>query len=694
MNEFELIFDKESPALLGEEIKIKVISNYENGYEYKFFIGYPCDRRWSWITLKDFSISKECEWKPESIGSYIIMVNIQDSSGKITSIRSEFKIADDVESSNKEEGKEVNNNNMKLIKDVIIDKTSLTLGEKINLDVLTSEEEIILYRLWIRGSQGWEPLRDYTTENKFTYTTNRAMDGEILIECKRPSSANNVDDFTTIKFKVNEKPKIEVTSFECLTDKLLIGEELVFKVGVNLESSRTILYKYLRVDKNGKTTCIQDYSTKNNISFYEKEKGKYKLLCYIRDIFSNKPYDDRAAMIYYVKPYEEIKIRSFSSEISSPQLCGNTVAFKTKVQGGNEVLYRYIVEGTVAEDTGYIRSKIFNWETKSEGEYKIKVLVKDMSYTGEYEDIKEIIFNVDKKGEKPVNILDITASKTRGCIKGEPINLKVKAEGGTELKYSFIVYKDGKEKERSKYGAMNWVNFTPEESGEYEVEVRVLDKYSLRDYDAHEYLFVKVKDYQEAEIDYVLLSQNEFYLVGDTIEIETIAQNTKNVLLRYITKINGHEVEDTGYIKSKTLKVKPKCPGKYTFEIYAKNVLCKDEFDTKKEAIIYVNEATPVTNTKITLNSDNIIEGKETTFEVSSEGGKEVCYEFYIMEKGNWVRVQAYSRKNYYTFFPFAQGYYKILVLSKSYYKKVSYEDYAYLEFKVKEEELMIQGTV
>ena len=62
-----------------------------------------------------------------------------------------------------------------------------------------------------------------------------------------------------------------------------------------------------------------------------------------------------------------------------------------------------------------------------------------MSYTGEYEDIKEINFKVDKKGEKPVNILDITASKTRGCIKGEPINLKVKAEGGTELKYSFIV---------------------------------------------------------------------------------------------------------------------------------------------------------------------------------------------------------------------------------------------------------------
>ena len=54
------------------------------------------------------------------------------------------------------------------------------------------------------------------------------------------------------------------------------------------------------------------------------------------------------------------------------------------------------------------------------------------------------------------------------------------------------------------------------------------------------------------------------------------------------------------------------------------------------------------------------------------------------MEKGNWVRVQNYSRKNYYTFLPFTSGNYRILVLSKSYYKKVNYEDYADLEFEVR----------
>ena len=682
MNELIITFDKDSPSLVDETINIKAILESDEDLEYKFLEGTPGERNLVWKQIKDFSDNSVCKWNPKTPGEYMIMVQTRDKSSRLTNSKRIKYIIDDIE---EKEIIEVYNKNSKLIQDVAIDKTALILGEKINLDVLSPEdEEVLLYRFWLRGSQGWEPLKDYSTENKLTYTTSKVGDGEILIECKRPSSVNNIDDFTTIKFKVNEQPVLEINSFTCLSERRLVGEELIFKVGVNYEKTRTILYKFLRVDLNGRISCIQDYSTKNIVSICEREKGKYKILCYVRDIFSSKPYDDRAAMIYSVKPYEEIKIRSFSSELSSPQLAGNTINFKASVIGGNEVLYRYIVEGPLSEDTKYIRSRNFSWDTKIEGEYKITLKAKDISFNGDCEDSRELNFTIDKKGEKPVKILEINSSKTRGCVKGEPINLKVNADGGTQLMYSFIVYKDGIEKERSNYGVMNWVNFTPEDSGEYEVEVRVIDKYSSREYDAHEYIFFKVKDYQEAEIDYVLLSEKEFYLVGDTIEVEIIAQNTKNVLLRYVTKINGHEVEDTGFINSNHVKIKPKCPGKYTFDIYAKNVLCKDDYDVKKEVSFYVNEATPVTNTKIKTDVLEVIAGKEVTFEVSSEGGKEVCYEFYIMEKGNWIRVQPYSRKHYYTFLPYRSGDYRMLVLSKSYYKKVNYEDYTDLEFTVK----------
>lgn len=684
MSELLISFDKESPSLIDEKIKIKAITEDKASLEYKFLEGTPGEGNLVWKPIQDFSNKNECEWKPIKPGEYMIMVQTKDKKSKtLKNAKARYKIK-----TSKEEISSIKENKDKLITKIITEKDSLILGEKINIEVIGKEGEELLYRYLIMGSHDWEIIKDYSTENKLTYTTIENGTIEILVECKRLASEENVEDFERVTFKVMNQPKIEIESFECLSENILVDEELIFKVGVNCDKTRTILYKFIKIDSNGRAACIQDYSTNNIISFSEGTKGEYKLLCYVKDLFSNKRFDDRAYIMYKVKPYNEIRIRKFSSDLNEPQVVGTKINFRASVNGGKEVLYRYIVEGPVAEDTGYIRSKLFTWEPKAEGEYKVILKVKDISFEAngekDYEDIKEIFFKIEKKAEKPVRIVDIITSKANGYIKNEPINIKIKAEGGTELKYAFIVYKDGVEKERTDYGLTNWINFTPEESGEYELEVRVLDKYSDKEFDVHNFIYFKVRDYQLAEIDYVLLSQKEIYLVGDTIDIETIVQNTKNVLLRYVTKINGHEVEDTGFLKNKRFKVKPKAPGKYTFEIYAKNVLCTEEYDVKKEVSVYVHDAIPVTNTKINIKEKEIKVNQEITFEVTSEGGRDVCYEFYIMEKGTWVRVQSYSKKSYYTFLPFSTGKYRILVLSKSYYKKVNYEDYTSLEFEVK----------
>lgn len=711
MSELLITFDKESPSKIDEKISIKVISDNKETLEYKFLEGVQGERNLIWKHIQDFSNKDECEWNPIKAGDYMIMVQCKDKktnkvsnervSYKIKEIDNEIPVKDgeiiinEEEINNKEEGnkkeeiintQKINNNDMEenksIINKVIIDRDSIIVGEKINIEILTEEKDI-LYRFLLQGKQGWEVLKDYSLSNKLSYTTIKEGKNGILIECKRLDSKEQVEDFKRIEFEVKKQPKIEIKDFKCLSEKILINKELIFKIISSCSETRTLLYKFLKIDNKGRISCIQDYSTKNSVSFYEKEKGEYKILCLVKDIFSHKDYDDRAYIMYEVKPYEEIKIKNFSSDLSERQLSGTEIELKGHAVGGNEVQYRFIVEGPVAEDTGYRRLNTFNWETKAEGEYKITLKVKDLSYEGEYEDRKTINFNIAKKVDKAVKILDVITTKRKGCIKNEPINIKVKAEGGSELQYSFVVYKDGEEKEKLDYGITNWINFTPEESGEYEFEIRILDKYSNREYDAHEFIYFKVRDYQAGEIDYVLLNPRESYLVGDKIEVECIVQNTKSTLLRYVTKINGYEVEDTGYINEKKIKLMPKSPGKYTFEIYAKNILCNEDYDSKKELSIYVQDATAITDTKIKINKDVIEANREVNFEVTSNGGKDVCYEFYIMEKENWVRVQKYSKKNYYTFLPFVKGKYRVLVLSKSFYKKVNYEDYTTVEFEV-----------
>lgn len=679
MSELLIKFDKESPSIIDEKIKIKVISEgNKTELKYKFLEGVPGERNLTWKPIQDFSDDNECEWNPKKPGEYMIMVQAKEKDSKrFKNINAKYTIENSIEDA------ENKKDNVRLIKGLIKEKDLLILGEKINIEVITEEHETLLYRFLIQGEQGWEVIKNYSPENKLTFTTNKSGEVEILTECKRASSKENVEDFDTVSFNVIEQPKIEIDGFECISKDILTNEDLTFKVHVNCDDRRTILYKFLKVDQNGRTTNLQDYSTKNSITYVENVKGDYKILCYVKDLFSNKNFDDRAMISYKVEPYNKVKIQKFTSDSSENNVSGTNITFDVKAIGGRTLLYRYLIEGEVSEDTGYSRRQDFVWTPTLKGEFKVILMVKDISYEGDYEDKKELYFNIEEKGNKPVKIIDIVSTKTRGCVKNEPINIKVKAEGGTSLKYSFIVYKDEKEVERIDYGKTNWTNFIPETSGEYELEIRILDKYSDKEFDAHNFLYFKVKDYQIAEIDYVLLNQKETYLVGDSIEVESIVRNTTNVVLKYVTKINGHEVEDTDFTEKKRFKITPKLAGKYTFIIYAKNILCKEDYDIKKEVSIYVKDALPVTNTKIEFSEIKNLVNEEITFEVSSEGGKDVCYEFYIMEKGTWTRVQEYSKKNYYTFLPFSRGNYRILVLSKSNYKKVNYEDYTIEEFNV-----------
>lgn len=664
MEDLVILFDKDSPTNKEDEVLIEAVFGKEP-LQYKFIIG----NDGVWNTIQEFSESDTCIWNPSAEGKYIVMVQgkKEGSSRPFDYLaKEEFVIGE----------KEIE----KLIKDVNMDKTHLTVGEKITIDVLGNEQGL-LYRFWIKGNQDWEPIRDYTTSNRLVFTANKEGKQEILIECKEVNSSENFDEFTTIKFDVILPTKIEITDFKCLTEELLINQELVFKVSSSLDDKRSLLYKFIKISKDGKITCIQDYSSRRIVSYQEKEAGEYKLLCLVRDILSNKEYDDRAIMLYSVKAYNPISIKSFTPDTNSPQMNGSTINFKAEVDGGREIVYRYIVEGEVAEDSGYIRRNEYTWETQKEGEYTITLYVKDISYDGDYEDKKVINYTVDKKADKPVKIVDIITDNKKTVLIGQPINMKVKAEGGISLKYSFVIYKDNKEKERIGFSDSNWINFTPDEKGEYEVEIRVKDKYSSKEYDSHTFIYVRAKEYLPGEIDYILLPNKSSYLVGDLIDIEAIVQNTRSVLIRYVTKINGHLVEDTGFIQNKKIQLKPKCSGKYTFEVYSKNVKCEEEFDSKKEVSIYVSEATPVTNTKILCDREEVVCNNEVTFKVTSVGGKDVCYEFYIMEKGNWIKTQSYSKKNYYTFIPFLKGEYRVMVLAKSFYKKVNYEDYGEFSF-------------
>ena len=673
MEELVLNFNRKSPQEKEKVVDINIENNTGKDLIYKLLLG--TDGVWN--VLRDYDNEANFLWKPEQDGKYFVMVQAKEKDSKKSFEyikRAEYTINETEEE--------------KIITNVFLNKDKLNLGEKLNIEVDVISNPI-MFKYWISGKDGWQLIKDFSVDNKITFTANEIGKHQILIECKNPDSENNFDDFQTKDFEVFDIIKPEITNFKCLSFDLLVGEELVFQVDSKHDDSRTILYKFLKIDEKGEILCIQDYSSKKMVSFTEKKSGEYKLLCLAKDMYSNKPYDDRALMVYAIKEYNPVQIKNFSTDFNSPQMNGTKILLKAVASGGSNLVYRFKVDGNYGEDSGYIKNNTYLWETKHEGDYKITLWVKDEGFKGDFEEEATMEYSIEKKSLKPIKIVDILLNKEDNYLINNPINVKVIAEGELSLKYSFIVYKDRKEIERASYGSVNWIEFTPKIGGEYEMEIRIKDKFSDKEYDCHQFISFKVKEYAEGKIDYVLVPSKEFYLVGDNIEIEAICQNTEETLIKYVISLDGRVIEDIDYTKNKKLIVSPKRSGKYIIDLFAKNIKCKEEFDTKKQVKVYINDTPPITNTKICSDKTYFNINEEASFFVKSSGGREVCYEFYIMENREWKIVQKYSRKNYYAFIPFSKGVFKMLVLTKSFHKKFSYEDYDVIQFTVAGENKM-----
>ena len=146
----------------------------------------------------------------------------------------------------------------------------------------------------------------------------------------------------------------------------------------------------------------QDYSTKKVVNYLETESGEYKLLCLAKDMYSTKMFDTRAVINFKIKKYKELLIKNFTSDLNSPQLTETPINLNAEVIGGREVLYRYIINGSYREDSGYIRNNTYVWKSKMPGKYKITLWVKDKSFEGTYEAAESFDFIIDEKSEEPV----------------------------------------------------------------------------------------------------------------------------------------------------------------------------------------------------------------------------------------------------------------------------------------------------
>lgn len=651
------------------EISAVIIEKPEEELLYKFMIGF----NGTWNTIKEFSKDTEAIWSAEEKGKYVLMVQAK----KEESSRSfDYVTRIDYITGNITE---------KLIDKITIDNAPCKAGEKVVIKVYSTAVDL-LYRYLKKEENEWKLIKDYSVHNIVAWSTRNPGVKDIIVECKKLDSINEFDDFMETNFEVMPVKKPSIKGFQSMTAEsdMIIDNPILFEAKASFEEGRSIFYKFIKMDGEENISLVQDYSSSNLVCCTETKPGNYKLMCMVKDMYSQQVFDDKKVVSYEVKPYKDIVINSFTASVNSPQAFGTAIVLRADAEGGNELVYRFIIKGEENQDSGYSHNNTLEWKCKEPGQYKIILYVKDVSSTKEYEVVSDMDYVIDDSSRRPVTITQVVVDKNKKVLLGEEVNIKVAAEGGVELKYSFTVRKDNRILDKVDYGVCSWVNYTPHEAGLYELEARVKDKFSKREFDSNSIIIIEACKFIPAKIEYVLIPSNEYFVVGDEIPVNVIVENSNNHLIKYVLKINGYKVEETDFQKSTGYLFTPKCSGLYTIQVLARNSDSDKDYDSMEEVNLIVNDALPITNTKILCDKKEIKSFEPATFSIHSEGGKEIMYEFHLLAMKEWSVVQNYSRKSFYTFIPYAKGKYKILALCKSSFKKCEYEDYDIMEFEVK----------
>ncbi|MFA9397863.1 MAG: triple tyrosine motif-containing protein [Clostridiaceae bacterium] len=566
------------------------------------------------------------------------------------------------------------------------------------VEIIETPDKNLLYKFIVGYDGKWETLRGYSKEKQLIWKTKETGEYTIMIQAKHEDSTKALDYVTRESFIVDSAflncndselqinggkiEPVEIESFICLTPDLIVGNELIFKVEVKNKDS-IVLYKFFKIDSQGRHILLEDYSTKSMVSYKEDKVGNYRIVCYARDINSLEEKHDQAVINYSVKPYKKINILGFTTDISTLSGVNKKINLKAVATGGNELTYRFVIEGEETVDSSYIKSNNFDWTPKKSGDYKFILYVKDKFFPGEYEEKRELLHTIKDDVSENVEIKNIVLSSDDYVLINDKINIKVFAKGGVNLRYAFVVSKEGKIIDKISYGTCNYVNFVPEDKGIYEINVMAKDKYSEKEYDAHSVKYINVNSFVPANIDHILIEKKDIYLVNEEMNFRIIIRDTKNSIIKYKVKINNKEIEENKYVSEKEFKFLPKIEGMYTITVYCKNKDSDNDYDSKKEININVVESYPIANTRLICDKTDIKNGDLVSFNLESNGGKNLMYEFYIMGKNEWILKQEYSPRNYFSYIPHEIGEYEVLALVKSEKSSKSYESFTVLKILV-----------
>lgn len=284
------------------------------------------------------------------------------------------------------------------ISNVSIDKTKTIVNQpiKFTIDATGGSGTGYIYRYEIIKDGNMISTNDYTEGNTFEFTPQEAGEYQFKVYMKDKLTNSNFDD--TKEFKIVAMEPVTIESV--LVNNLNLFTNDTVNISTNVQGgTENYIYKYTVLDSNN---LITQYQTQNNnqFSFTPSTKGNYKIRIEVKDTISTNEVDSYNEILLnvYDKPYiQDIKTSAIPFEKRSFDIIAS------HNEGSNQgVKYKFEVykDDTLYSQSEYKEDNIYTLTPEQVGLYKVKVYVKDNMSTQEFDDIKELIVNVNPEPVK------------------------------------------------------------------------------------------------------------------------------------------------------------------------------------------------------------------------------------------------------------------------------------------------------
>lgn len=276
-------------------------------------------------------------------------------------------------------------------------------------------------------------------------------------------------------------PTAKVSTYNSNSNQIFLGQTVNY-TAAGQGGSGQYQFKF-GVLKDSNLMNESEYSSNAQFIFNPSVSGNYQIYVKIKDLYSDKDYDDIQYLPVNIQAIPVANINTFTENLTKTLIGQKTISFNATAKDGTGLgyLYKYEItkDGTLVQTRDFTSDGTFSINSDDIGKYASTVYVKDSLSQANYDSKQTLEFNI-------YPLPTFSSVKASGYMyEGTTINLTSNILGGSTagVNYRYELYKDGSLVQVKDYNSSSLYSFIPSTSGTYIIKAFTKDNITINNFD-------------------------------------------------------------------------------------------------------------------------------------------------------------------------------------------------------------------